>query len=271
MKRILLTIAISLLSAATTSAHDFWIEPSTFHPQVGSTIFLRLRVGENYLGDVIPRPPDAKLDRFVAVSARGSERIEGIQGKDPAGFVAIEKPGMILVGYQNKPNFVQLTPDKLDRYYSEEGLEFIRDQRNRLGEASKPWREIFSRCAKSLLWTGNGSTSAWKHRFGMPLEVVPEKNPYVLGANSTLPVQLLYRGKPLKGALVVAIPRSQPKQRLSARSGKDGRVSFKLPRGGEWLIKAVHVVRAPAGAEGDWESFWASLTFDLATSTIKKK
>jgi hypothetical protein len=30
-----------------------------------------------------------------------------------------------------------------------------------------------------------------------------------------------------------------------------------------WLIKAVHMVPAPAGARADWASFWASLTFDM--------
>jgi hypothetical protein len=30
-------------------------------------------------------------------------------------------------------------------------------------------------------------------------------------------------------------------------------------------VKAVHVVPAPAGATAQWESFWASLTFELQT------
>jgi hypothetical protein len=30
-----------------------------------------------------------------------------------------------------------------------------------------------------------------------------------------------------------------------------------------WLIKAVHMIPAPSGANADWESFWASVTFEL--------
>jgi hypothetical protein len=30
-----------------------------------------------------------------------------------------------------------------------------------------------------------------------------------------------------------------------------------------WLIKAVHMVEAPAGANAEWASYWASLTFEL--------
>ena len=30
-----------------------------------------------------------------------------------------------------------------------------------------------------------------------------------------------------------------------------------------WLVKAVHMVQAPAGTDADWESLWASLTFEI--------
>ena len=43
----------------------------------------------------------------------------------------------------------------------------------------------------------------------------------------------------------------------------DGRVRFKLPRTGMWMIKAVHMIEAPAGADADWVSYWASLTFEI--------
>ena len=32
------------------------------------------------------------------------------------------------------------------------------------------------------------------------------------------------------------------------------------------MVKAVHMVPAPAGSNADWSSFWASLTFEMATS-----
>jgi uncharacterized GH25 family protein len=54
---------------------------------------------------------------------------------------------------------------------------------------------------------------------------------------------------------------------LSARSDKDGRVRFRLPRAGMWMVKAVHMIAAQPDAQADWQSFWASLTFDLPGST----
>jgi len=79
-----------------------------------------------------------------------------------------------------------------------------------------------------------------------------------------LPVRLTYENQPLAGALVVAVNRLRPSEKLSARSDRDGRVRFRLPRAGAWLIKAVHMVEAQSAAGADWVSYWASLTFELS-------
>jgi uncharacterized GH25 family protein len=97
----------------------------------------------------------------------------------------------------------------------------------------------------------------------MTLELIPEKDPYTLAPGAELPVRLLYQGKPLAGALVVALGLHSTDGKLAARSGPDGRVRLRLPDAGFWLIKAVHMVPAPPETGVDWESLWASLTFDL--------
>ena len=53
--------------------------------------------------------------------------------------------------------------------------------------------------------------------------LVAERNPYTMTAGQDLPVRLTYQNRPLAGTLVVAINRANPAQKLSARSGKDGR------------------------------------------------
>jgi hypothetical protein len=76
-------------------------------------------------------------------------------------------------------------------------------------------------------------------------------------------VQLLYKGQPVSGALVMALNQSAPNEVQRIQSGPDGRAAFNLYRSGLWLVKAVHMVRAEAQAQEDWRSYWASLTFEL--------
>jgi hypothetical protein len=62
---------------------------------------------------------------------------------------------------------------------------------------------------------------------------------------------------------VVAILHSDPSAQLTAHSDKQGAFSFALPHAGVWLIKSAHMVRAGFFSDADWESLWASLTFEV--------
>ena len=91
----LLLAALAL--AAPALAHDFWIEPSTFRPAVGSTLGVRLVVGQGFRGDALPRNP-AMIARFVLVTDAGETPVGGRAADEPAGAVRIDQPGLGLIG-----------------------------------------------------------------------------------------------------------------------------------------------------------------------------
>jgi uncharacterized GH25 family protein len=249
------------LSAAPLAAHDMWIEPAAFSPAAGEIVAVGLRVGQDLLGDHVPRDPSVIRD-FIVEDAEGRKPVVGRSGADPAGFVRASAPGLLVIGYRTNPSTIEQTAEKFNQYLKEEGLESIAALRARRGQAG-PTREMFSRCAKSLVLSGSTDAAQGDRPLGFTLELVAERNPYTMAAGGDLPVRLTYEDRPLAGALIVAINRANPMEKLAARSGQDGRVRFTLPRAGMWLIKAVHMVDAPAGAGAEWASYWASLTFEL--------
>jgi uncharacterized GH25 family protein len=255
-------VLAAFLLAAPAFAHDFWIEPTSFRPDVGSTVGFALRVGEAFRGDTVPRNPES-IEKFVAVSSAGEKAVEGISGRDPAGIARISVPGWVVVSYRSKPKSIELAVEKFEQYLKEEGLEKIIEARAARGDSRKPSREIYSRCAKSLLDAGGAGESGYDRLLGMRLELVPEKNPNSLGERGSMPLRLIFEDKPLAGALVVAINRENPEKRVSARSNVSGRVTFDLTASGVWLVKTVHMVPAPPSSAVDWESLWASLTFQV--------
>jgi uncharacterized GH25 family protein len=177
----------------------------------------------------------------------------------------VAAPGLLIVGYNSNPSPVVLPAAKFNQYLKEEGLESIAEIRVRRNQTGSDAREVFSRCAKSLVSSGT-PTDGEDQALGFPLELVALKNPYALHTGELLPVRLTYEGRPLSGALVVAMNRLNPAAKLSARTDNNGRVAFKLPESGMWLVKAVHMIPAAAGTNADWASFWASLTFELKSS-----
>lgn len=250
-----------VFSGAPLFAHDFWIEPTTFAPEPGQIIGARLRVGENFAGDVVLRDP-ALIKEFVVVDSQGSSLVVGRAGDEPAGVARVVRPGLLVIGYQSHPSAVELPADKFDEYLKEEGLDAIAAQRTGRKESSATVREQFSRCAKSLLMSGAPSATQGDRVLGFTLELLAERNPYALRDGEALPLRLIYENRPLAGTLVVAMNRRNPAQKQMARTDREGRVRFQLRLNGMWLIKAVHMVKAPLVSRADWRSYWASLTFE---------
>lgn len=251
---------MTLLLGASVAAHDLWIEPSTFQAAAGSPVSLRLRVGVDLLGDPVARDPEL-IERFISVHPSGTRPVPGAPGVDPAGLLRVPGDGLTIVGYASKPSVITLPGAKFTEYLKEEGLERIIALRAQRGETDAEAREAFSRCAKTLLSAGTANGPG-DRALGLTLELIAEKNPYALQPGQTLPVRLLYKDQPIEGVLVVAINKKNPAEKVSARSGRDGRVQLALAQPGMWLVKAVHMVETDGG-EAQWSSYWASLTFRL--------
>jgi len=259
MTRFSIAIFVALL-AVRASAHDFWIEPSTFHPAVGDRVTVALRVGQKLAGDPLPNIPPL-IDRFVVRSSAGERPVVGRPGADPAGIAFIGEGGQHWIGYQSNAYPVALEGPKFEEYLRDEGLQRIIDARKKNGQSAAPGRERFYRCAKALLDTPGAAV--FDVPLGFTLELVPRTNPYAMKRSRDLPLALTFRGKPIANILVVARSKDDPAKAVRARTDAKGRVTLPLAHAGFWLIKAVHMEAAPADAGVDWESWWASITFEL--------
>jgi uncharacterized GH25 family protein len=256
--------ALLALASAPLFAHDLWIEPSTFTPRDGELVSLRLRVGENLQGEPLPYLA-ARVRRFAVQDSAAARPVVTRHGGEPAGAVRVAAPGLAVIDYQSHPSRIELDAAKFDAYLREEGLDAAIAARSALPTRGDMVREMFARCAKSLLWSGTPQEVRGDTALGCPLELVAERSPYPLSTERMLSFRLTYRGAPLVGALVVALNGLDPSTRQSARSDAAGRVEFRVRPGGLWLVKAVHMVSAPLDSEADWLSWWASLTFGSAT------
>jgi uncharacterized GH25 family protein len=257
-------LAAAVSVGAPARAHDFWLEPIPFRPAAGAPVSVSLWVGEHLTGDPVARDP-ARIERFVALApgAASETSIAGEKGESPAGRLVASTPGTWVIGYRSTAAFVTLEPQKFESYLKQEGLDAVLKRRAELGESAAPGVERYSRCAKSLIRVGAGGASAHDRALGFTLEIVAETDPYSLKAGDALAVRLLFRGAPLEGALVTAIGSADPEKAVSSRSDASGRVAIRPSAPGMWLVKSVHMVQAPKDCGQEWESFWASLTFEI--------
>ena len=253
-----------LIATWPAAAHDFWLEPANFRPAPGETVPVVIRVGENLTGISQPYIPDW-CERYSATGPSGEKPVSRNIGDDPAGSFTPDAAGNWVVGYLGKPDVVTLDAPKFDAYLRAEGLEWVLAARAHKGVTAAPATERYSRCAKALLQVGGpGRTPDFDRRLGLPLEIVPERDPYRLSAGDSLRVRVYYAGRPLSGMLISAVSARRPSEATAVRTDAQGRAEFELTEAGMWLVKGVHIIELPpSDADADWESFWASLTFEF--------
>ncbi len=254
----LLSVVVGLLLAPGAVAHDFWIEPGNFRPAVGAKVPLRLFVGMDFAGQATVYLPDT-FERYSSIGPDGERNIPGTLGDDPAGQFTVSRPGPYIVAYRSTLFTVTFdTLTEFEQYLEKEGLERVKTLHAYGAPKGKVIRENYSRSAKSLVIVGKPGAAA-DRVLGLRLELIAEKNPYT---TSRVPLRLLYEGKPLADALVVAFNKAEPLKKLKARTDKEGRVQLDFSRRGTWLVTSVHMFPAPPKTNADWESVWASLTFE---------
>ncbi|SHL10452.1 DUF4198 domain-containing protein [Hymenobacter psychrotolerans] len=264
--RIFLLTGACLL-AGSALASEFWLTAPRFFVAPGSLLNLRVLVGENFTGKRWPGK-SARVTQLTHYAPDGpTDLLPGAATADTLHPVLqLRQPGVHMVALATNNTFTTLDADQFNAYLKAAGLDQILLERQKRGSISKPGREAYRRCAKTLLQAGTPSPSdtarAWSRPAGQPLEFVPEQNPYTLRAGASLTVRVLVGGQPKPGQLVQIWQRSpgRPASVFKLYSNQNGRVLFRLREPGEYMLSAVQMLPATL-AEADWQSTWATLTF----------
>ncbi|GAC1597266.1 MAG: DUF4198 domain-containing protein [Hymenobacter sp.] len=268
---------LSTLGTLGALAHEFWLEASRFRLQPGQTVSIRPLVGTDFTGAPWPNKA-AKVLRLVRFgpTPTDSTALTPAPGVAPTdsfrtGFT-FAQPGTHVVLLRSANSFLELPADKFTAYLREEGLDYALQLRQERDQQARPGREAYRRCAKTLLQVGEAATvplaadSACLHTYGLPLELVPEQNPYRLAADKALTVRVLRAGRPAPGTALQVWQRQPgglPTRHFTTRANQHGRVLLRLSGPGPYLLAAVGLTEAPTPLRdrADWQSTWASLTF----------
>lgn len=233
-----------LFAGFTAVAHDLYLMPASFTAQPGKPVLVSIHNGDSFPASEGPTDPSRVLGGQLADLRIAGKATHGFA--DPAPVLAVS----------TQPRTIQIEATKFESYLKEEGLEQAIEYRRLHGESAKPGRETYSKHAKTVL-TVPGSESGWAHAAGLDLEFVPEADP---STSRSLPVRVLYQGRPAPGLQVEAAQESG-RRMVVGRTDSGGRIVVPIDARGRWRLHTVRMERASSsGAE--WRSHWASLTFE---------
>ncbi len=262
-----LAVALLLPLATAASGHDFWIQPSSFRVPGGRPVPLSMLVGhgeyrERWQGDASYIVTLADLTPEGRVDLRDRFRAFG---RTVDVFAPARSPGLHILTMQTRPVPSNLPFGRFNEFIREEGLTPIIVARLRAGTVSTPGREFYSRRAKALVQVGPSSGKPDPRAtkpLGFSLEIVPERDPYALGKDRMLPVHVLYEGRRLPGALVKLRDLHDDENPVAtARTDRSGRVSFRIPATGQWLVNVVWSKPVKGDVRADFDTVFSSLTF----------
>jgi hypothetical protein len=279
-----LVAAFAFLTTTTVLAHEFWLEAPRFRLQTGQTVNVHTFVGADFKGEHWTTKA-TKIQRLVRYGpAPGdSTSLTPTSPSEADTFRTdfyFRQPGTHVVLLRSTNSFIELPAEQFTAYLREEGLDYALKLRQENDQMAKPGRETYRRCAKTLIQVGEAAAtalvtdSACRHVYGLPLELVPEQNPYRLAADKALTVRVLRAGKPAFGAAVQVWQRQPgglPTTHYTTRANQNGRILLRLSGPGPYLLAAVEMGVSPAKLRdrADWQSTWASLTFAGPPATVR--
>ncbi len=266
LKRVCCFAISCAVAAAPLLSHDFYILPEKFVVLPKAKIEVSFQNGDSF-PESEAAPALSRLRDTELQTPRVTMPVQGLRLAGNRVVGAIEIPsesGSLILSARTTPNFIELAPDKALEYFKEEGLEEVIGWRAKHGEVSKPSRERYSKFAKALLVSGAASRY-YNHPLGFPIEIIPETDPYAIHPGNSLRVQVLFRGKPAIGLQLEAAwaGAGQSGTTVIGRTDSTGRILVPIPATGRWRLHTLKMERCADVAVADWESYWASLTFEI--------
>lgn len=254
-----------ILTATPAAGHDLYLMPEKFVTGAASLLRIAFENGDEFpLGGSAVKP--ARLRNTRLLSKAGSADFEKIteQGQHTVAEVRVPGSGLAILTGNTIPNFIELDAAKFKSYLEHENLNEVVAWRQAHGESGKPGRERYSKYVKSLVLAGRPD-AFYGERTGLTIEIVLEADPYALSPGKTLPAVVLFRGKPAANIAVESawLEGGKAKMETVGRTDKDGRIRIPVVASGPHRLHAIVMERCAEPKVADWESFWASFTFDI--------
>lgn len=256
------SLSLLLLFAGAAGAHDLFLMPESFRVSGEQPVVIGIHNGDGF--------PDSgqalrlqRLQEGTVHTSKGTVPLADlhIDGKRAVATMPATGPGHVLITLVNSTNIESMKGNEFLEYLEEEGLNHAIDWRSSHGEADKQARERYTKFAKTIVQVGKGDGGFAKPA-GLPIEFIPESDPFQVKAGGSLPVKVLFRGAPAAGLQIVAASTQNTKPHPIGRTGADGKVLVPIDAAGKWRLHTVLMERSADPSAFEWESFWATLTFE---------
>jgi uncharacterized GH25 family protein len=262
VKKLQVTILLFCISALL-SAHEFWLQPEKFIYQRSEPINIKFNVGENFTGENWSGDT-SKVQSLRFYYADINDDLTDAMGKSKGDSIqfALVDEGTAMITFNSRNSYIELDSAKFNAYLQEDGLKEAIRYRKQNNESDSSGREYYQRSVKTILQVGTVYDSTSQQQTELPLDIVPQSNPYLIKNNKELTVKVFFKNLLLSNTLVKVWHRKKNKvTKEEYITNQDGEVSFDVERTGAWMVSCVKMIRVNDDPGAQWQSYWGSCTW----------
>jgi Domain of unknown function (DUF4198) len=262
------SVASLICLIASAAAHDLFLKFDSFFLEPNTKTAVRLMNGYfNRSENAVARDRMRDVSVITPSGDRVNPPASDWRDENDSALLSLQTgvEGTYVAGVSTNPREITLKAAQFNDYLRHDGVPDTLAQRRRDKELGKPARERYSKHVKAIFQVGKSRTVSFKAALGYPVEIIPLRNPYDLKIGDTLEVLCVeYDGALITNPFVMAGRESNGRVIASpgVRADSKGVVSVKLTGRGKWFVKFIHMTKLNQ-ADLDYESKWASLTFEI--------
>jgi uncharacterized GH25 family protein len=281
----LFSVIFLMVICPSVLAHNLWLNPGNYYPQVGSTVDIGIGWGHKYPANRVDQEmKEGRLEEIRAVDPDGLT-VNLVQESVSLYKLKVEKAGAYLVTARIKPGFFTKTPDGR-KWCDKKAVE-------------NPIKCTNYHIETKTVIIAGGDDKNIGNAVNRPLELIPLRNPLNLKSGDGFAVKVLYHGKPLPGLSVKATyagfegadvgghqpsekrgpdkdvgkgPRQAPPEKghhpvrhfpVETVTDDQGQAVVQLDKSGYWMIMLSHRPPYPDKETCDQYMFNTTFTFEV--------
>ncbi|MBC7650701.1 MAG: DUF4198 domain-containing protein [Deinococcales bacterium] len=263
MKKIVVCLGLMVVSLAVI-AHEFWLQPQKYFFNKGETANIKFNLGEDFTGEnwtgnnskinylIHCTPSNKQVDITSLVSDKKGDSIQ----------LKLEEQGTHMIIYNSKNSFINLEPAKFNAYLKEDGMTNILNYRKKNNELAISGKEYYQRSVKTILQVGDSITPNCLQHTALPLDIVPEINPYqAYEITRVYKFKVLFKGSILKNQLVKVWFNTHGKRTVHDYYTDGIGIIHFSGNTSEYMVSTVFMEKNTSDSIAQWQSYWASVTF----------
>ena len=270
MRRLTLSLVACAVFALPLRAHDLFLTLRTFFVPAETVVEIHALNGT--FSSSAAAVARGRMNDVSVLSLSGRTHPDTTAWRDHGDTSVLTlrtgAAGTYVVGVSTLPKILRLDAADFNAYLASEGVPEVLAARRRDGELDRPARERYAKHVKALLQVGDARTGVTSAALGYPAELVPLSNPYSLrsGPRTRIAIRAQVGGAPQPDLVLQIGGRDARGNRIApreVRTDASGVAQVPLAQPGRWYVKFIRMRRLANDPEADYESQWATLTFEV--------